>query len=107
MASAMRKMAVYLGLVEDDHRYQDKYDTYGEYEDYDDQADRAEPADEPDPRGVRRDGEAGGEYVGYQAPDWRTEHVFTATFETMLTQPLVIHFYDEVFQGEGIALRNR
>ena len=42
MASAMRKMAVYLGLVEDDHRYQDKYDSYGEYEDYDDQADRPE-----------------------------------------------------------------
>ena len=42
MASAMRKMAVYLGLVEDDHRYQEKYDSYGEYEDYDDQADRAE-----------------------------------------------------------------
>ena len=41
MASAMRKMAVYLGLVEDDHRYQDKYDSYGEFEDYDDQADRA------------------------------------------------------------------
>src|ERR1700736_5797646 len=79
MASAMRKMAVYLGLVEDDHRYQDKYDTYGEYEDYDDQADRAEPADEPDPRGVRRDGEAGGEYVGYQAPDWRIEHVSQTT----------------------------
>ena len=48
MASAMRKMAVYLGLVEDDHRYQDKYDSYGEYEDYDDQADQAEPADEAD-----------------------------------------------------------
>src|SRR6516165_1798736 len=42
MASAMRKMAVYLGLVEDDHRDQDKYDSYGEYEDYDDQADRPE-----------------------------------------------------------------
>ncbi|MBU3064351.1 antibiotic biosynthesis monooxygenase [Nocardia sp. NEAU-G5] len=38
--------------------------------------------------------------------DWRTENGFTATFETMLTQPLVIHFYDEIFQGEGIALRN-
>ena len=35
MPSAMRKMAVYLGLVEDDHRYQEKYDSYGEYEDYD------------------------------------------------------------------------
>ena len=56
MASAMRKMAVYLGLVEDDHRYQDKYDSYGEYEDYDDQADRPEQIDEPEVRGVGRDG---------------------------------------------------
>jgi cell division inhibitor SepF len=36
MASAMRKMAVYLGLVEDDHRYEDQYqdeyvDGYDEY----------------------------------------------------------------------------
>ena len=73
MASAMRKMAVYLGLVEDDHRYQDKYDSYGEYEDYDDQADRAEQAEEPDPRGSRD------EYVGYQGADWRTEHVSQTT----------------------------
>ncbi|HEY2238187.1 MAG TPA: cell division protein SepF, partial [Streptosporangiaceae bacterium] len=28
MASAMRKMAVYLGLVEDEHRYQDGYESY-------------------------------------------------------------------------------
>jgi cell division inhibitor SepF len=36
MASAMRKMAVYLGLVEDDHRYDDQYqDEYGdEYDEY-------------------------------------------------------------------------
>jgi cell division inhibitor SepF len=36
MAGAMRKMAVYLGLVEDDHRYDDQYqDEYGdEYDDY-------------------------------------------------------------------------
>ena len=39
MASAMRKMAVYLGLVEDDHRYDDRYqDDYGaddeDYEEY-------------------------------------------------------------------------
>ena len=82
MASAMRKMAVYLGLVEDDHRYQDKYDSYGEYEDYDDQADgadRAEQADEADSRGVGRDGEGGGGYVGYQAGDWRAEHVSQTT----------------------------
>src|SRR6185437_8113636 len=73
MASAMRKMAVYLGLVEDDHRYQDKYDSYGEYEDYDDQADRPEQIDEPDVRGAGRDGEVGGGYAGYQPADWRTE----------------------------------
>jgi len=73
MASAMRKMAVYLGLVEDDHRYQDKYDSYGEYEDYDEQADRPEQIDEPDVRGARED------YVGYQPADWRAEHVSQTT----------------------------
>ena len=73
MASAMRKMAVYLGLVEDDHRYQDKYDSYGEYEDYDDQADRPEQAEEPDVRGGRDD------YAGYQPADWRTEQVSQTT----------------------------
>ena len=73
MASAMRKMAVYLGLVEDDHRFQDKYDSYGEYEDYDDQADRPEQADEPEVRGGRDD------YIGYQPADWRTEHVSQTT----------------------------
>ena len=85
MASAMRKMAVYLGLVEDDHRYQDKYDSYGEYEEYDDQADVAEPADEADAHGgvkrdgMKRDAEVAGGYVGYQAADWRTEHVSQTT----------------------------
>jgi cell division inhibitor SepF len=44
MASAMRKMAVYLGLVEDDRRYQDKYDSYEEYDEYDEPLDVAEPA---------------------------------------------------------------
>jgi cell division inhibitor SepF len=81
----MRKMAVYLGLVEDDVRYQDKYDSYGEYEDYDDQADRPEQIDEPDVRGAGRDGVGrdgelgGGGYVGYQPADWRTEHVSQTT----------------------------
>jgi cell division inhibitor SepF len=79
MASAMRKMAVYLGLVEDDHRYQDKYDSYGEYEDYDDQADRPDPAGEPDPRVLSRDADLGAGYAGYQPADWRTEHVSQTT----------------------------
>jgi cell division inhibitor SepF len=78
MASAMRKMAVYLGLVEDDHRYQDKYDSYGEYQDYD-ESDRLEEAAEAEahPR-ARGDGEVGGEY-GYQATEWRPEHVSQTT----------------------------
>ena len=43
MASAMRKMAVYLGLVEDDdRRYQDKYDSYEDYDEYDDEPDAVE-----------------------------------------------------------------
>jgi cell division inhibitor SepF len=54
MASAMRKMAVYLGLVEDDRRYQDSYDEdYGEYDEYDEQVEVVEAAP------VRAD------YVGY------------------------------------------
>jgi cell division inhibitor SepF len=68
----MRKMAVYLGLVEDDHRYQDKYDSYSEYEEYDDQA-AAEPPEEPDSRAGRESwgaAEAGG---SYQVPEWRPE----------------------------------
>jgi len=44
MASAMRKMAVYLGLVEDDdRRFQDKYDSYEDYDEYDDDSDVVEP----------------------------------------------------------------
>jgi cell division inhibitor SepF len=64
MASAMRKMAVYLGLVEDDNRYDDQYgDEYGA-EDYDDygaefiDADDRGEAREPlrDARDGHRDG---------------------------------------------------
>ena len=42
MAGTMHKMAVYLGLVEDDPRYDDGYDSYEEYED--DYGEQAEPA---------------------------------------------------------------
>lgn len=34
---------------------------------------------------------------------WRTERGFTGTFETMLTRPFVIHYYDTTYYGEGIA----
>jgi cell division inhibitor SepF len=48
MASAMRKMAVYLGLVEDDHRYDEHYsEDYGsdEYDEYGDQGDLLDTGD--------------------------------------------------------------
>ena len=71
--SAMRKMAVYLGLVEDDNRYQDKYDSYGEYEEYD-EPDRTAIPDEADVRAdYSRD-----DYGSYHT-DWRAEHVPQAT----------------------------
>ena len=46
MASAMHKMAVYLGLVEDDRRYDDGYDSYEEYTEYEEQPEElpGEPA---------------------------------------------------------------
>jgi cell division inhibitor SepF len=55
MASAMRKMAVYLGLVEDDRGYAEKYDSYDEYDDYDEAADAVEAVP------------ARGDYAGYPA----------------------------------------
>jgi quinol monooxygenase YgiN len=36
---------------------------------------------------------------------WRTERGYTDTFESMLTQPLVIRYYDELYCGEGAARR--
>ena len=62
MASAMRKMAVYLGLVEDDNRYDDHYqDEYGadEYEEY-----GAEFIDSGDHRDVARHPEGALEQAG-------------------------------------------
>ncbi|HXS65151.1 MAG TPA: cell division protein SepF [Streptosporangiaceae bacterium] len=64
MASAMRKMAVYLGLVEDDHRYDDSYPA--EYADGDDYADYVVDYTEPaDPN----EGQAG--YGGDSGQDGR------------------------------------
>lgn len=67
MASAMRKMAVYLGLVEDDRRYAENYEAYDEYDDYDEPADAVEPA-APAPPPSRAD------YAGYPT-DHRIETV--------------------------------
>jgi cell division inhibitor SepF len=57
MASAMRKMAVYLGLVEDDHRYDDHYqDEYiaEQYEEYG--AEFIDPGDSPEATAEYADG---------------------------------------------------
>src|SRR5579864_93822 len=70
--SAMRKMAVYLGLVEDGDRYQDKYDSYAEYEEYD-EPDRTVIPDEADARASQDD--YGRDDYGSYHTDWRTEHV--------------------------------
>jgi cell division inhibitor SepF len=66
MASAMRKMAVYLGLVEDDHRYDESYpadyDAGTEYDDYG--AEYVDAADGPDPQAAYADGRGRGEARG-------------------------------------------
>ncbi len=64
MASAMRKMAVYLGLVEDDHRYDDAYPgEYGDGDDYDDYV-----ADYPDQAGAGPGDDAGDARADYAEP---------------------------------------
>jgi cell division inhibitor SepF len=70
MASAMRKMAVYLGLVEDDHRYSEPYDSYGEYDEYNDPGDSLEPADEPAVR--EPEDQVGQEVAAHSGPDRQT-----------------------------------
>lgn len=53
MAGAMHKMAVYLGLVEDDPRYDDGYDSYEEYDEYGEPLEHEEPEPEPERAAVR------------------------------------------------------
>jgi cell division inhibitor SepF len=87
MASAMRKMAVYLGLVEDDHRYPDKYDSYDEYDEYDSQPERLDSSEMLDGDPGRDDDAA---RVGYGAADRRGDTV-TATQTTDLTRITTLH----------------
>jgi cell division inhibitor SepF len=83
MASAMRKMAVYLGLVEDDHRYDDHYqDEYGTDDDYE------EYGTDLAGRGDRRGVEAGyGESVldGGMAPEHRASQLQTTDLARITT----------------------
>jgi cell division inhibitor SepF len=71
MASAVRKLAVYLGLVEDDRRYHDKYDAYSEYEDYEPETEPVEDAEEEYPAyppAVRRPDAVVPAPVAYNSP---------------------------------------
>ena len=79
MASAMRKMAVYLGLVEDDHRYQDQYDSYEEYDEYTDHDDSLETEDELEVD--ETDGQVGQE-VAYSSADRRAATVTAPVTQT-------------------------
>jgi cell division inhibitor SepF len=90
MAGAMRKMAVYLGLVEDDHRYQERYDSYEEYEEY---ADRGEGLDGEEAPGFREaDAQAGHEVVR-SGPERRTATMThaTTTHATDLARITTLH----------------
>jgi cell division inhibitor SepF len=83
MASAMRKMAVYLGLVEDDDRhYQDKYDSYEDYDEYDD-----EPEAEIPP--------VHGDYSGYPAADPRVEPALSQQVDLVRITTLHPRTYNE------------
>ena len=83
MASAMRKMAVYLGLVEDDdRRYQDKYDSYEDYDEYDD-----EPEAEIPP--------VQGDYSGYPAADHRVEAIPSQQVDLLRITTLHPRTYNE------------
>jgi cell division inhibitor SepF len=71
MASAMRKMAVYLGLVEDDHRYDDRYDgEYGseEYDEYPEHGELPEPAERQDAHFTQAEPAADSSRNGYHSP---------------------------------------
>jgi cell division inhibitor SepF len=76
MAGAMRKMAAYLGLVEDDHgyddRYQDKYDSYEEYDEYEEEPGQADAAGGQEPGLGGPDAGADG---GYAGAGWRPDAV--------------------------------
>jgi cell division inhibitor SepF len=82
MASAMRKMAVYLGLVEDDHRYQDQYDSYDEYDEYTDHDDSLEAEDEPEVD--EADGQVG-QHMAYSSVERRAAPVPQPTDLTRIT----------------------
>ena len=94
MASAMRKMAVYLGLVEDDHRYQEQYDdsSYEEYDEYPDHDGSLDSDDRPDVDD--QDSQVGQEMV-HATADRRTATVTQTTMELARITTLHPRTYNE------------
>jgi cell division inhibitor SepF len=99
MAGTMHKMAVYLGLVEDDPRYDEGYDSYEEYEEeYSEQAEPAESADPGEPQADRPVPRARSEFVVDPAPPAATPaaprpstHVPGPTHATDLARITTLH----------------
>jgi cell division inhibitor SepF len=89
MAGTMHKMAVYLGLVEDDPRYDEGYDSYEEYED-----EYGEPADSAEPEADRAVPRARGEFLMDAAPPTSprpSTHVPGPTHATDLARITTLH----------------
>jgi len=80
MASAMRKMAVYLGLVEDDHRFDDQYqDEFGgDYDEY-----GAELVQEDDRQDVQLPEGPGAARVGDRRPVGQVQTTDLARITTL------------------------
>jgi cell division inhibitor SepF len=92
MAGTMHKMAVYLGLVEDDPRYDDGYDSYEEYED--EYGEPAEPAEQAEPEADRPVPRARSEFVMDPAPPAApraSTHVPGPTHATDLARITTLH----------------
>ncbi|HEX3390177.1 MAG TPA: cell division protein SepF [Streptosporangiaceae bacterium] len=92
MAGTMHKMAVYLGLVEDDPRYDDGYDSYEEYED--EYGEQAEPAEQAEPEADRPVPRARSEFVMDPAPPAApraSTHVPGPTHATDLARITTLH----------------
>jgi cell division inhibitor SepF len=92
MAGTMHKMAVYLGLVEDDPRYDDGYDSYEEYED--EYGEQAEPAEQTEPAADRPVPRARSEFVMDPAPPAApraSTHVPGPTHATDLARITTLH----------------
>jgi cell division inhibitor SepF len=97
MASAMRKMAVYLGLVEDDdRRFPDKYDSYEDYDEYDDEPDVMEPETAGYVGSSPREAVgARAEYAEYSVADDRVEPVSPQPVDLMRITTLHPRTYNE------------